>query len=789
MSELDVKTITIIYVLANALSSTVMFFFWRQNRKNSPESVHWLVCFILQFAGFVLISHRDVLPDFLTIYLANVFLLVSPVALLVGLERYVGKKHLFGIYNAIVAVFLFTSFWFTFIEPDLTARVINISIGMTIFFSFIVQLSFFRVEKPLRPRLRLVGTISALIVSLNVIRIIGNTMKPETGSFFDFGLINSFFLLASMLLSLSLVFALILMVSRRLFEEIAKELAEKDVVAEELRKSKEKFSKAFMTSPNAITISRVSDGKILDVNNTFVQKSGYSLEEVLSSTTRDLKLWVHDYDRAAIVNALSHGENVSGREFLFRKKDGEILTGLFSAQTMTIDQVPCMLSSIQDITIRKKMEEDLRRSQQFLLGLVEYSDAIICVKFQDGRYKLVNEKWEDVTGFKRDYALGKTDLELFPGERGNKFRSEDLAVITSNDVRENETSFGNGAGERVFLSVKFPLHDERKEIQSICTIMTEITDRKRAERLLEEERQRLAYILEGTNVGTWEWNIQSGDVVLNERWAEIIGYRLRDITPIRMDEWDKYIHPDDIPVIQELIERHFRKEMPYFECELRMQHRDGSWVWVFERGKVVAWQEDGKPLLMCGTHQEITERKRNEEVIKHMATHDRLTDLPTLSLAQDRLAMAMAQTRRYGTLSAAVFLDLDGFKAINDTWGHDAGDRVLKEVANRLLSCIRQTDTAARIGGDEFFLILTELQGKNDAAVIAEKLLVSISRPIELAEATVTVGVSIGIALCPADGEESETLIKVADAAMYHVKNNGKNGYSFALSNKAPDAV
>jgi PAS domain S-box-containing protein len=133
---------------------------------------------------------------------------------------------------------------------------------------------------------------------------------------------------------------------------------------------------------------------------------------------------------------------------------------------------------------------------------------------------------------------------------------------------------------------------------------------------LEKERNRLSYILEGTNVGTWEWNVQTGETIFNERWADILGYTLKELEPINIHTWIKYCHPDDLIVVNELIDKHFKGELAYYECEARMKHKNGHWVWVLDRGKVNEWDNEGSPLWMSGTHQDINERKITEISLK-----------------------------------------------------------------------------------------------------------------------------------------------------------------------------
>ena len=177
---------------------------------------------------------------------------------------------------------------------------------------------------------------------------------------------------------------------------------------------------------------------------------------------------------------------------------------------------------------------------------------------------------------------------------------------------------------------------------------------------------------------------------------------------------------------------------------------------------------------------DITERKRMEREIRHLATHDALTNLPTLRLAHDRLAMALSHAHRHPSKLAVLFIDLDGFKTINDTYGHKSGDVVLKHAAAVLRSAVREDDTVARIGGDEFLIIATDLHASANAELIAEKILIQMAQPMNLNDhKQVTIGASVGIAIYPDNGESLEELIHQADTAMYEAKKRGKNCYVF----------
>ncbi|MBN1939248.1 MAG: diguanylate cyclase [Candidatus Aminicenantes bacterium] len=318
---------------------------------------------------------------------------------------------------------------------------------------------------------------------------------------------------------------------------------------------------------------------------------------------------------------------------------------------------------------------------------------------------------------------------------------------------------------------------------AISAILKSALLREERKKIIDElahDKQRLESILEGTNIGTWEWNVQTGETIFNERWAEMIGYTLADLQPMSIETWKKHLFPEDAAVSEKALSMHFSGEFPFYDCEVRMIHRNGMLVWVHDRGKVRSWTADRKPLMMYGTHEDITGRKMYEERIRHLATHDALTGLPGLRLANERLDWSLSLARRNRNLAAVMFIDLDGFKSVNDRLGHEAGDFVLKTVALRIQSCIRETDTLARVGGDEFFLIATSLNTPSDAAEIARKAIQEASRPILIDGKEAVVGLSVGIALYPNDSQDKDDLIRLADTAMYKVKASGKNSFGFA---------
>jgi diguanylate cyclase (GGDEF)-like protein len=200
--------------------------------------------------------------------------------------------------------------------------------------------------------------------------------------------------------------------------------------------------------------------------------------------------------------------------------------------------------------------------------------------------------------------------------------------------------------------------------------------------------------------------------------------------------------------------------------------------WIAARGKVV-YAGNGAPERVIGVSQDVTERKRQEDEVRHLAHHDTLTGLPNRRLLDDRLRQAVFAAPRRAARVAVIAIDLDHFKAVNDTLGHKAGDAVLREVAGRWTGCVRKADTLARQGGDEFVIVIPDLAQESDCAVVAEKILRTLEPEIVVQGQGFRIGASIGISLFPGDAGDADALLRNADIAMYRAKELGRNNYCF----------
>ncbi|MEO8418037.1 MAG: EAL domain-containing protein [Methylophilaceae bacterium] len=298
------------------------------------------------------------------------------------------------------------------------------------------------------------------------------------------------------------------------------------------------------------------------------------------------------------------------------------------------------------------------------------------------------------------------------------------------------------------------------------------------ENSLIESEERWKYALEGAGDGVWDWNLQTNEVFRSLRWNELYGFADREVGT-SLEEGRKLIHAEDLPRAMEEIQTYLSGKTTTYVSEYRMLCKDGSWKWILSRGMLVSRTADGRPLRMIGTHTDISERKQSEAEAFRLAHYDHITKLPNRVLFIDRLEQAIKQSHRTGLPMTLMFLDLDRFKEVNDTLGHDIGDFLLKEVAKRLLSCVRETDTVARLGGDEFTITLTELNDLGGAELVAQEILRKLAHPFQLGDDIVYISASIGITFYPEDASNVDILFKNADQAMYAAKDQGRNCFHY----------
>ena len=440
--------------------------------------------------------------------------------------------------------------------------------------------------------------------------------------------------------------------------------------------------------------------------------------------------------------------------------------------------------------------------------------------------------------------------------------------------------------------------DETGQRTRLSGTVQDITERKATELALTQREAQLSRVLEGSDLGYWDWNVQTNAFQVSARWETMLGYEPGEVD-VSVENWPRLVHPDDFPLALASIEQHLAGETPAHEMEMRCRTKDGEWRWIRTSGRVVSHDAEGRPLMMSGTHTDITERKqlelalreaamvfdsslegimvvdpqmritkvnaafshitgygadevlgqspkvlasgrqgpefyrelwhslaahdvwrgeiwnrrRNGEiyaelltiscvrdakgVVQHyigvfsdisqiksheaelhrIAHFDPLTGVPNRRLLVDRLHQALARAARSDNSLAVCFLDLDGFKIVNDAHGHAMGDRLRIEVTRRITEVLRAEDTLARLGGDEFVILLTDISSERDCTLVLDRLLQVVQQPMGIEGLELRVTVSIGVSLYPHDNADADTLMRHADQAMYLAKEAGKNRY------------
>lgn len=296
-------------------------------------------------------------------------------------------------------------------------------------------------------------------------------------------------------------------------------------------------------------------------------------------------------------------------------------------------------------------------------------------------------------------------------------------------------------------------------------IATDITDHKQAEEKLLESELRWHFALEGAGDGVWDWNVQTNEVFFSSQWKNMLGFADHEIGST-LDEWDKRVHPDDKKRCYEDLEKHFRGEAKVYQNEHRLLCKEGTYKWILDRGKVIKWATDGKPLRIIGTHTDITDRKQYEEQLKYLSLHDQLTGLYNRTFFEEEL-LSLRSSRKHPITIISV--DVDGLKLINDTMGHRRGDELLKSCAIVLKQSLRKYDILARVGGDEFAAILPYTDEKTGQE-IAERMWTNVGLYNRGHDADIHLSISIGIATAETEDISSEETFRKSDELMYREK-------------------
>ena len=407
--------------------------------------------------------------------------------------------------------------------------------------------------------------------------------------------------------------------------------------------------------------------------------------------------------------------------------------------------------------------------------LSKYANDMILLIDADARIIDVNDKASQVFDRQRAEMIGQPLNSFFSpscksilDQAFEKLLREGIAMFEIDCERADPTTMAIEVSARAI---------DLGGTKLIQLIGRNITERKEAERALRESQNRLNGILDSILDVVWS---VSPDFVrmhyINQSIERISGYP----TSIFVENahfWLDMIHPEDLPHVMQSLKA-LSPEHCACETEFRIIRRNGEARWLHCRGHLVCDAQD-RPLRIDGVATDITQRKQAEQQVETLAYYDNVTKLPNRTLLLDRLAQAMHMGTRSKKKVALLFMDLDNFKNINDSLGHDVGDMLLRATADRLTQCVREEDTVARIGGDEFLVVLPDIDRGEQAAAVAEKILVATSLPFQLQENEIYSTISIGVSVFPDDGRDAQELIKHADTALYQAKGQGRDRYQF----------
>lgn len=470
-------------------------------------------------------------------------------------------------------------------------------------------------------------------------------------------------------------------------------------------------------------------------------------------------------------------------EYRFMKQDGSVVwvRDIVKVLSGTSDKPERLSGVMIDITEEKKVATELTKQHVLVRALIDSVPDLIFFKDVDSVYLGCNPAFEAFAGRSEREQVGKTDFAFFDHDTAQAFRAKDKEMLLAGQALSCEEWVTYPDGRKVlFDTLKTPLTDADGQVHGIVGISRDITERKRAE---EGLRVAQAFI-DATREGIMVTDAQAHILSVNPAFTAITGWQADEVLGKKPAVLKSGRHPPDFYVEMWRILR----DDGYWEGEIWNRRKCGEpYVqWISINAIVDA---NYAVTRYVGVLSDITQRKNHEEKIAQQANFDALTGLANRNLFADRLERALTWARRKQQQVGLMFIDLDRFKWINDTLGHDAGDTLLVEAALRLKACVREEDTVARLGGDEFAIVMEGLTGQEPLQNAAEKILTALADVFVLDGAPRYISCSVGVTIFPADADNASDLLRHADIAMYQAKAAGRNCSRFYSADMQADAV
>ena len=360
------------------------------------------------------------------------------------------------------------------------------------------------------------------------------------------------------------------------------------------------------------------DTTLTFVNSAYCQAFSMTREELIGQRFLDL---IPEMEHARIrkwLESFHRDQKIMHYEHEVKLPDGSMGWHVWTDTAFfdENDQVVEFQSIGRDITREKRAEKALEEALSRLRALLVFSPMPISIFDDTGTYLEVSEATARVMGMRPEDMTGKQYGEIYPPETARRMMGNIAVMKETGEPMVTTLQVAQGDDIRVYESHLFPVEHVKGERSLFAAISIDITERMVAEAGIKAEQERLQHIIDGTRAGTWERNMKTRQPVYNEQYAAILGYTLDELLPLSLDTWRTFGHPEDIQRSDAILEEYLRGERDYYECETRMRHKDGHWVWVMDRGKITAWTEEGEPLMMQGTHLDITHLKQAEEELR-----------------------------------------------------------------------------------------------------------------------------------------------------------------------------
>ncbi|GAB3434518.1 EAL domain-containing protein [Massilia solisilvae] len=537
----------------------------------------------------------------------------------------------------------------------------------------------------------------------------------------------------------------------------------------------------------------VMDGdlKIRSANQAFLARAGVSAEQVTGMPLASF--FGTDTDPACVheLNEAVHCRRECSGKVRFKGPEGAD----FSAELSIIPvceggQLQHYVTVLRDLHDTDEAQALLDATSRRFQGLLEHLPAGVVVHGNDSRILAVNARGAALLGASQSDLVKRSACDdwYLLREDGTRMAPHEYPVCRTLEERRNLSDLvvgidrGGGAEPGWLLCNTYLVCEDGSELSEVVACFTDCTKLKRTEQALHKSEERLRLVLQGSTDAPWDWNLRTGELYYSPRWWEMVG-RVPGELPEDAALWLRLAHPDDAPRVRAEFDQALASTGSSYEIEFRLQHKDGHHVPVLSRA-VILRDQQGRPLRVSGTNTDLTERKQAEHNIHQLAYFDFLTGLPNRRFLMDELQRLLSRSARSGQLGALLFLDLDNFKMLNDTLGHETGDLLLRQVAYRLRHAVRDSDCVARLGGDEFVLLLDCL-GKNrqaaanEAGMVAGKVLAACDEAYALPAGAYRSTPSIGIAMFDARSASADVVLRQADLAMYQAKAAGRNTLRF----------